>query len=154
MNWLTVLLGVAAFAASVSARCLPFHLKIANSPNTAINGFYLENQCGVGTFNAGLEMVVGCFSDTSHELFVTPSKDGQDIFLLVPIDSSGVENLLFGDHSPGVRELLSEHFIEVDFTDLTRLVLLISDFVTAISPTETMLTGLSRFRRAPGLAGW
>lgn len=115
MKWLTVFLGVAAFAASVSARCLPFHLKIANSPNTAINGFYLENQYGVATFNAGLESVVGCFSDTSRELFVTPSKDGRDIFLLVPIDSSGVENLLFGHYKAGVRELPSEYFIEGGF---------------------------------------
>lgn len=115
MKWLTVFLGVVAYAASVSARCLPFHLKIANSPNTSINGFYLENQCGVGTFNASLASVVGCFSDTSRELFVTPSKDGQDIFLLVPIGSSGVENLLFGHHIAGVRELPSEHFIEGGF---------------------------------------
>lgn len=154
MKLLIVLLGVAAFAASVSARCRPFYLKIAKSPNTDINRFYLENQSGVATFNAGLERIVGCFSDTSHELFVTPPNDRQNIFLLVPLDSSGVENLLFGDHSAGVREFLSEYFIEADFIDLIRLALLISSFVTATSPTEMMLTGLSRSSQDLVLAGW
>lgn len=99
MKLSTVLLGIASFAVAVSARARPFKLKVENSLNADINGFYLENDNGVAKFDAGGEPTVAAFDDTPpFVLFASGSSDGtSDIFLLVPAGSTEVENLLFGD---------------------------------------------------------
>lgn len=79
MKWSNVLLGIASFAAAVSARGIPFQLQVENSLYEPLNGLYLQDASGAGVLDAGGETVTAVFDDTPP--FYLYGNDGTTVAL-------------------------------------------------------------------------
>lgn len=106
MKFSTFAVTVTALLSPATATACTFRLKVANSPNTSLNGLYVQSLNNIGTLGPPFTNITATIAGSTLLSTGVPG-DGTGEVMLAP--SLGVERIVFADVPPaGVRGPFSD----------------------------------------------